>query len=335
MDRFPGKSKKPEYFWKLFKNEIQNRSTVDVMKVKFWGVRGSIPSPGPNTVKYGGNTLCLELRLQDQDRLIIIDAGSGIRELGDSLSFSKDTKDYLNTEIFLTHTHLDHILGLPFFAPIHNPETHLKIYGPVTCEEDPLKDVIGGQLSYRYFPVRQHELGASIEYIDLKEGKYDLGQGVTLITKYLNHPLLASGYRIEFGDKAICTAYDTEPFYNVFCTDASDPSYDKFLASEGDQAAWDENRRMEEFFKDADLLIHDGQYTQAEYDNGKRGWGHSPIEYAIAAAGRANVKRLAICHHDPLRTDLQLDELSQQFCDEGIAGGRMIFFAREGQEVII
>jgi len=305
------------------------------MRIKFWGVRGSIPSPGPKTVKYGGNTLCLELRLQDQDRLIIIDAGSGIRELGDSLSFSKNAKDPLNTEIFLTHTHLDHILGLPFFAPIHNPRTRLKIYGPVTCEEDPLEDVIGGQLSYRYFPLRQHELGASIEYIDLKEGNFDIGQGVSLITKYLNHPLLTLGYRIEYGNKAICTAYDTEPFYNVFCTDPSDPSYDEFLASEGDRAAKDENRRMEAFFKDADLLIHDGQYTQAEYDSGKRGWGHSPIEYVIAAARRANVKRLAICHHDPIRTDSQLDELSQLFCNQGIEGDKVIFFAREGQEMEI
>jgi len=305
------------------------------MRIKFWGVRGSIPSPGPNTVKYGGNTLCLELRLLDQDRLIIIDAGSGIRDLGDSLSFSQNAKDNLNTEIFLTHTHLDHILGLPFFAPIHNPRTRLKIYGPVTCEEDPLEDVIGGQLSYRYFPLRQHELGASIEYIDLKEGNFDIGQGVTLITKYLNHPLLALGYRIEYGDKAICTAYDTEPFYNVFCTDPSDPSYDEFLASEGDRAAKDENRRMEAFFKDADLLIHDGQYTQAEYDSGKQGWGHSPIECVIAAARRANVKRLAICHHDPIRTDSQLDELSQLFCNEENEGDKVIFFAREGQEVEI
>jgi ribonuclease BN (tRNA processing enzyme) len=92
---------------------------------------------------------------------------------------------------------------------------------------------------------------------------------------------------------------------------------------------------MEEFFKDADLLIHDGQYTQKEYDSGKRGWGHSPIEYVIAAAGRANVKRLAICHHDPVRTDAQLDELSQLYCNDGTAGDSLVFFAREGQEVEI
>jgi phosphoribosyl 1,2-cyclic phosphodiesterase len=305
------------------------------MILKFWGVRGSIPSPGPNTVKYGGNTLCLELRLPDQERLIIFDAGSGIRELGDSLSADNGNKGCLNADIFLTHTHLDHILGLPFFAPIHNPGTRLKIYGPVTCEEDPLEEVIGGQLSYRYFPIRQHELGADIEYIDLMEGKYNLGRGITLIAKYLNHPLLALGYRVEYRDKVLCTAYDTEPFYNVFCTDTSDASFDEILASEGARVAREENRRMEEFFKDADLLIHDGQYTQSEYENAKRGWGHSPIEYVVEAAKRAKVKRLAICHHDPLRTDCQLDELSQVYGNEEYAGGMKVFFAREGQEVEI
>ena len=143
------------------------------MIVKFWGVRGSIPSPGPNTVRYGGNTLCLELRLQNPDRLIIIDAGSGIRELGDRLCNGNPANGHVEAEIFLTHTHLDHILGLPFFAPLYNPKTRVKIYGPVTCEEDLIEDVIGGQLSYRYFPVRQHELAAKIDYIDLKEGIYD------------------------------------------------------------------------------------------------------------------------------------------------------------------
>ena len=305
------------------------------MIIKFWGVRGSIPSPGPNTVRYGGNTLCLELRLQDPERLIIIDAGSGIRELGDSLCNGHPPNDDLKAEIFLTHTHLDHILGLPFFAPLYNPKTRVKIYGPVTCEEDLIEDVIGGQLSYRYFPVRQHELAAKIDYIDLKEGIYDLGDGIKLTAKYLNHPLLSLGYRIECHGKVICTAYDTEPFYNVFDTDPASPSYDELLVSEGEMAAQEENRRMEEFFNGADILIHDGQYTMAEYDCGKKGWGHSPIEYSIEAAQRAMVKRLAICHHDPLRTDSQIDELSRTFCNGGIIDNMEFFFAREGMEVRI
>jgi len=305
------------------------------VKLKFWGVRGSIPSPGSDTVKYGGNTFCLELRFHDSERLIIVDAGSGMRALGDYMIGQNPKNGPIKAEILLTHTHLDHILGLPFFAPIYNPRTKLKIYGPVTCEEESLKEVIGGQFSYRYFPVRESELEATIEYIDLKEGRYDLGDGIQLTAKYLNHPLLSLGYRIEYRGKIICTAYDTEPFYNVFSTDPADPSYDEIIALEGEMAAREENQRMEEFFNGADLLIHDGQYTMAEYECGKKGWGHSPIEYIVDAARRASVKRLAICHHDPLRSDSQIDALSETYCSSEFAGNMEIFFAREGMQVEI
>ena len=305
------------------------------MKLKFWGVRGSIPSPGSETVKYGGNTMCLELRFHNSDRVVVIDAGSGMRSLGDDMISKNLQNGLLKADIFLTHTHLDHILGLPFFAPIYDPRTILKIYGPVTCEDALLKDVIGGQFSYRYFPVRQNELEATIEYIDLKEGRYDLGDGIQLTAKYLNHPLLSLGYRLEYRGKIICTAYDTEPFYNVFSTDPADPTYDELLASEGEVAAKEENRRMENFFRGADLLIHDGQYTLAEYKRGKKGWGHSPIEYVVDAAKRASVKRLAICHHDPLRKDSQIDALSEFYCSKEISGNMDTFFAREGMQVEI
>jgi len=306
------------------------------VEIKFWGVRGSIPSPGPETVKYGGNTVCLELRFKaaDRNRQIIIDAGSGIRNLGDALIADHLGNGYIRTEIYLTHTHLDHILGLPFFAPIYFPGTQLKIHGPITCEADPLKDVIGGQMSYRYFPVRQEELAANIDYIDLKEGRYDLGDKITLIAKYLNHPLLALGYRIEFQGCVICTAFDTEPFYNVFSMDPADPDYDELLSAEGNLAAREENFRMEAFFQGADLLIHDGQYTLAEYESGKKGWGHSPIEYAVETAKRAAVKRLVICHHDPLRTDSQIDDIAKQLRD-GQQNPMEIIFAREGMTLVV
>lgn len=303
------------------------------MKIKFWGVRGSIPCPGPGTVKYGGNTPCIELRFKSDNRLIIIDAGSGIRELGNYLMANDLPHGSINTEIYLSHTHWDHIMGFPFFTPIYVPGTKLKIYGPVTYEDDTLEDVLGGQLTYRYFPVRQAELASSIEYVDLKEETLEIGDGIKLTTKYLNHPILCLGYRFEYQGKVFCTAFDTEPFQNVFCTDPEDPSYDETMAQEGEEVAREENQRIEQFFKGADLLIHDTQYTQEEYAASKTGWGHTSFEHAIAAAKRADVKKMALFHHEPMRTDAQIDELASKYFNPSYTGELECFFARDGMEI--
>ncbi len=303
------------------------------MKIKFWGVRGAIPCPGPHTTKYGGNTPCLEVRFIEANRLIIIDAGTGIRELGNSLVANELHKGPIKTQIFLTHTHWDHIIGFPFFTPIYLRETKLTVYGPFTHEDDNLENVVGGQLKYRYFPVRRAELCSEIEYVDLKEERLDIGDGIMVTSKFLNHPLYCMGYRFEYRGKVFCTAFDTEPYRNVFCNDPDDPSYDESMAMEGEQVAREENQRLEDFFSGADLLIHDAQYTQDEYESSKLGWGHSSVEYAIAAARRANVRRLALFHHEPVRTDSELDELSKKYCDTEYSGNIEVFFAREGMEV--
>ena len=303
------------------------------MKIKFWGVRGSIPCPGPTTAKYGGNTACVEIQIESLNRCIIIDAGSGIRELGNKLITNGCSQGDFTAEIFLSHTHWDHIMGFPFFAPIYVPTSKIKIYGPTTYEEESLKDVLGGQWTYRYFPVRHEELTSKLEYVDLKEGHYDLGQGLHLQTKYLNHPLQCLGYRFEFNGKVLCTAFDTEPYFNVFCTDPHDPAYDDVIAAEGEQAAAEENARMLRFISGADLLIYDAQYTQAEYCQSRVGWGHSPIEHVIDVARRSKVKQLALFHHDVLRTDDQLDAMGPVYCKENNVPGFQSFFAREGMEI--
>jgi len=303
------------------------------MRVKFWGVRGSIPCPGPGTVKYGGNTACIELRFPESDRLIIIDAGSGIRELGNFMMANDLPNGPLRADIFLTHTHWDHIMGFPFFTPIYVPGSRLKVHGPVSYEGDTLEGIVGGQLTYRYFPVRQAELAASIEYIVLKEDHFDLGDGITLTTKYLNHPILCLGYRFTCGGKVFCSAYDTEPFRNLFCTDPEDPSYDETMASEGALVAMEQNGVLEQFFDGADLLVHDSQYTEEEYRGKFVGWGHSSFEHAIAAANRAGVRRMALFHHDPVRTDAQIDVLREKYCGGGAPGETEVFFAREGMEI--
>lgn len=306
------------------------------MKIRFWGVRGSIPCPGPTTVEYGGNTACIEIRYGDDDKLIIIDAGSGMRALGNYMMQHDLPRGPMKTKIFITHTHWDHIMGFPFFTPIFIPGTKLEIYGPVTYEDEGLDRIVGDQLSYRYFPVKQSELAAEISYFPLKECSMDLGDGISVTTKYLNHPILCLGYRFEFEGKVFCTAYDTEPFRNVFPTDPDDPGYDEYAAEEGEAAARDENEKILRFFQGVDVLVHDSQYTHEEYLDSKLGWGHSSFEYAINAAHKARVKKLLLFHHDPLRTDKQLIGLSEQYISR-IAGKTdlQIGLAKEGEETEI
>ncbi|QQO09452.1 MBL fold metallo-hydrolase [Breznakiella homolactica] len=304
-----------------------------MLSVRFWGDRGSIPCPGPNTVVFGGNTSCLEIRADE--KLVIVDLGTGIKPFGDWLMANDFKKNGpIDTDIFITHTHWDHIMGFPMFTPIFVPGTKLRIRGPVSYEDDSLESIIGAQLSYRYWPVRQSELSAQIEYDQIKETELDLGGGLRVITKYLNHPILCLGYRFEYQGKSIVTAYDTEPFRNVFPTDPEDPSYDEFAAMEGESAAREENEKMLRFFKDADVLIHDTQYTKAEYEKDKVGWGHSSYEYAINAAHKAGVNKLVLFHHDPNRTDVQLEDLETAY-RRRLAGKTTmeIMMAREGLTV--
>ncbi len=278
-----------------------------MLSLRVWGDRGSMPTPGPDTVLFGGNTSCLEIRCDDH--LIIVDAGSGIRKLGDKLMREDLPKGPISADILITHTHWDHVLGFPMFTPIFVPGTRLRIHGPISYEDDSLEKVFGSLLSYRYWPVRQEELGAKIEYRQIKETTFELGDGIFVTTKYLNHPILCLGYRIEYRGKSIATVYDNEPFSNLFPTDPAHPDYDEEAAREGEEAAREENEKLLRFMQGVDLLVHDTQYTAKEYNAGKRGWGHSSYEYAINAAHKARVKRLVLFHHDPNRSDAELQEL--------------------------
>lgn len=306
-----------------------------MMKIKFWGVRGSIPCPGPRTMKYGGNGACLQLTVEDRKEIIVIDAGSGVRELGNSLLKHELPNGPMDISLYLSHTHWDHIMGFPYFVPIYIPGTTLKVVGPVSFEDDPLEDVVGGQMKYRYFPINVSELAADIEYSRLREEpEIDLGDGLIMSTKILNHPITALGYRFEHKGKVFCTCYDHEPYRNLFITDPEHPEYDEAMAYEGEEVAKEQNLAIEDFFRGADLLVHDSQYTEEEYQT-KVGWGHSTFEHAIASANRAGVKKLILFHHDPDRTDEQIDELAKTYCEPGKYGDTEIVFATERSEIIL
>jgi len=264
---------------------------------------------------------------------MIVDLGTGVKPLGDWIMEHDIKEGRKDINIFLTHTHWDHIMGFPMFPPIFSAGTNVTLHGPVSSTEDTLESIIGGQLSYRYWPVRQSDLSAHVEYCELKETTLDLGQGLTVTTKYLNHPIMCLGYRFEYEGKSIVTAYDHEPFRNLFPTDPADPAYNEEAALEGEAAAQEANAKLIDFFSGADVLIHDAQFNPAEYQKCV-GWGHSPYTHAIDAACKAKVKKLIFFHHDPNRTDEQLSSFENTKVSEAsAASGISMLVAREGLTV--
>jgi phosphoribosyl 1,2-cyclic phosphodiesterase len=282
-----------------------------MLSIRFWGVRGSLPSPGRDTVIYGGNTSCLEIRADE--RLIIIDLGSGVRPLGDWL-MQNDFKKYgkIKADIFLTHTHWDHVMGFPMFTPIYIPGTELNITGPVTIDSDSLRSIFENQLSYNYWPVSADELAAKIEYNQIKETTLDLGGGLCITSKFLNHPIFCFGYRVSYQGKSIATVYDHEPFHNLFKAKADE--IDKETVIEGEIAAAEENEKIRQFIKGADIVVHDAQYTKEEYVK-HSGWGHCSYDHAVETASNVDVKTLVLFHHEPSRIDSQLEELEKIYAE--------------------
>jgi len=296
-----------------------------MFSVRFWGVRGSIPCPGPDTVKYGGNTTCLEIRADE--RLIIVDFGTGVRSLGRYL-IANDLKKRgkIEADVFVTHTHWDHILGFPVFAPAFIPGTVLRITGPISFESDSLEKIIENQLSYHYWPVRAGELAAKIEFNQISETTLDLGGGLTVTSKFLNHTILCLGYRFDYQGKSITAVFDHEPFRNLFSHDPAKEGFDEKEAEEGELAAQAENEKIINFMKDSDIVIHDAQYSEAEYSL-HLGWGHASYIHAVSSSISAGVKKLVFFHHDPEHTDKQLKQLEKIYVKKSPV---KIMMAKEG-----
>lgn len=290
------------------------------MKVTFWGVRGSIPTPGPRTAQYGGNTSCVEVDIGGPEA-IILDAGSGIRELGIRWAGRKA----LEIHNLITHTHWDHIQGFPFFVPIYMPHHKIIVYGPeMPPEEKRVQDVIRQQMDYSVFPVRFMELQAHLTFKEMKEETFRVGRA-EVTTIRLNHPVVTIGYAIRLNGLRLVYQLDHEPYHNVF----REP--DEEIQRYVDEM----NERIVEFARDADLLIADAMYSPAEYER-YRGWGHSSTHHVVEQAVRANVKRVVLSHHDPVHSDDDLEKMLEDARRHAAEKGRPdldVRMAREGETI--
>lgn len=292
---------------------------------RFWGVRGSIPTPGPNTVHYGGNTSCVELRLAGQ--LVILDAGSGLRELGDELMREFPGKA-LDLTMLLTHSHWDHIQGFPFFTPAYLPHNRLRIRGfEGACRG--LEGTFAMQMETTYFPVGLRQMPGNITFEEQKDMEFDIGP-IKCRATFTNHPGVTMIYRLEANGHSIVYGPDHESFtrMRLHWDDAPD---DNGPVAEYAAA---EDARLKEFIAGADVLITDSQYTEAEYST-KVGWGHSCFEDAVRLALDSGVKRLYLFHHDPRRSDEALSRIVGE-ARELVSAARsslIVEAAREGCKV--
>lgn len=293
------------------------------MIIRFWGVRGSIPSPGPSTVRYGGNTTCIEVR-SDGGELIILDAGTGIFPLSQTLLKEQPVK----ANVFITHTHWDHIHGLPFFIPFFIPGNSVHIHGAYdVISSQGIDQIMNVQMQYSYFPIREAELHASIEYQTLDIGESVTVGDATVTNTLLNHPVIDFGYRIECNGKSMFFTGDHEPWFNIY--DETDEGYAEY------QALVEEKQGlMDDMVRGVDVLIMDCSYTATEY-SAKKGWGHSTFDYAIDLACRTGAKKLICTHHEPTRSD---DELERVFAEAvqnnpQCKSGLEVLLAREGMEL--
>lgn len=269
------------------------------MRVRFWGTRGSIATPGPGTNHFGGNTSSVELTTV-AGNLLILDCGTGARPLGAELMASGFKP--LRGSILLGHTHWDHIQGFPFFTPLFVPGNEFAVYAPEGGGRS-LHEVLAGQMEFSYFPVELSQLPAAITYHDLAEGTHEIG-GVRIVSQYLHHPAVTLGYRVEADDVAIVYLTDHEPFSETLWRGDSEPGHIDSILHEGD-------RRHARFMANADLVIHDAQYTPEEYRS-KKTWGHSTFEYVVEVAAAAGVRRLMLTHHDPTHDDTFIAEIEQR-----------------------
>lgn len=280
--------------------------------IRFWGVRGSVPTPGPATVRYGGNTSCVEVRAGGE--IIILDAGTGLRLLGHRLV--EEFRDRpLALTLLLTHTHWDHIQGLPFFQPLYQPQCRLRILGYEGARKG-LVHVLSDQMESPYFPVPFEELPGNIGIEELREMEFSVGS-VSVRAGFANHPGICVGYRISTAEGSLAFFPDHEPR----CRYQGARPYAPTSARASLDFAIAEEQKSIEFLRGVDALIFDAQYDAEEYQD-HVGWGHGCVDDVVALALKAQVRQLFLFHHDPDHDDAKVDQM--------VARARQLVAEQEG-----
>ncbi len=296
-------------------------------RLKFWGVRGSIPVPGSGTLRYGGNTTCVELRADGE--IIVLDAGTGIRALGASLEKEFGSRS-IKISLLITHMHWDHIQGFPFFLPSYNDKNFVRIMGYDGAEAG-LRDILIGQMATPFFPVKLQALPGRIEIKRLQKYEFNIGT-VKVRAKLMNHPGVCVGYRLDSTQGSVAFLPDNEPYDALKIHSIKS----QLLSPEQTRSRAEEARAgLVEFLRGCDVLILDTQYTDDEY-KAHVGWGHGSLSSAVTLALDAEVKKLILFHHDPTHDDAALDGMVENARKLVAAAGKSIEVeaACEGAETI-
>ncbi len=295
-------------------------------RLRLWGVRGSIPVPGAGTVRYGGNTTCVELRADGE--IIVLDAGSGIRQLGIDLE-KEFAESPIRLTLLITHTHWDHIQGLPFFLPAYNQKNRIRVLGYEGARAG-LAAILAGQMETQFFPVSLRDLPSNIAIEELKEMEFSIGK-VRVTSRFANHPGICAGYRLLTSGGSIAFFPDNEP-YELLKLHQADR--EKTSVEEARAFAQSERAKLVEFLKDVDVLMMDAQYTDEEYQQ-KIGWGHGALSRVVSLALAARVKKLILFHHDPNHDDAKIDDMLEAARMLVVDSGQHmeVDAAREGAEI--